>query len=80
MAKNEPMETRTTDSTMNALAEAQLDSFLKQRQRLLWNQITTLFEIEPWLQTKVHTWIDQQTLSQHRTYVPGGARTSRSPR
>jgi len=65
---------------MNALAEAQLESFLKQRQRLLWNQITTLFEIEPWLQTKVHTWIDQDAVSQHRVYVPGGARTSRSPR
>jgi hypothetical protein len=39
-----------------------------------------LFEIEPWLQTKVHAWIDQDVVSQHRVYVPGGARTSRSPR
>ena len=65
---------------MNTLAESQLESFLKQRQRLLWNHIIELYDIEPWLQARLYTWIEQQTVSDHATYIPGATRTSRSPR
>jgi hypothetical protein len=65
---------------MNALAEAQLENYLKQRQRLLWNRIIELYDIEPDLQARVYTWIEQQTVSDHEKYIPGGARAMRSAR
>ena len=65
---------------MNALAEAQLESYLKQRQRQIWSQIIELYEIEPSLQSRVYAWIDQNAVSEHVKYVQGGDRTIRSAR
>lgn len=65
---------------MNALAEAQLETYLKQRQRHLWSQIIELYAIEPSLQSRVYSWIDQNAVSDHVKYIQGGDRTIRSAR
>jgi hypothetical protein len=48
-----------------------IESHIRQRQLAIWNKIIQMYEIEDSLNTQVHKWIEEGTVSEKATKLTG---------